>query len=158
MLATIILVLCVAASAVAGGILFVLFGPVPTRRRVTLVARIQAPLPMAAGPIAMPGASVFDPAMASFTPTRPFAAAPPPDLFGAAAVEVPPPPRPARKKPLPPIAPVQLRRPRTAPAPLTRTRSARGTEPRNTSFDVEHTAPDAPMFEVDDPTFLEDGH
>jgi hypothetical protein len=51
-----------------------------------------------------------------------------------------------------------LRRPRTAPSPLPRTRSARGTEPRPRQdfVDVEHTAPHAPHFESDDVTFVED--
>jgi hypothetical protein len=169
---TIVLLLCLAAGAVAAGILFVVLGPVPVNRRVTMVSRI-IPMPVAAGPVAMPGMPVFDPAAAAFPPGMPFdpaaaAFTPPrplpviPDPFAhrptvVAAVESQP--VAARKaKPLPPIAPAQLRRPRTTPAPLARTRSARGTGPRHTAFDVEHTAAEAPMFELDDPTLLEDGH
>ena len=137
------LFLCLVAGAVSAGILFVVLGPVRVNRRVTMVARI-VPMPVAAGPIAMPGMPVFDPAQAAFTPPRV------PSV--AAAVEPPP-----KARPAPPIAPLQLRRPRAIPAPG---RSARGTEPRprHNAFDVEHTAPDVPMFEVDDPTFLEDSH
>lgn len=193
MLGSIVLVLCLVAGAIAAGILFVLVGPVPVNRRVTMVSRIQAPLPTAAGPIATAGMSVFDPAQASFppphasfTPPQALPVAQPPAFGGhamslgtpghgmavgtpapderraVAALDLPPlePPRPAPRKAKPPapIAPVNLRRPRTAPSPLPRVRSARGTEPRPNQFDVEHTAPEAPMFEVDDPTFLEDGH
>ena len=64
---------------------------------------------------------------------------------------------PRKAKPLAPLAPAQLRRPRTAPHPLPRTRSARGTEPRPSQFEVEHTAQDVPMFDADDLTFVEDG-
>jgi len=147
-LSSIVLLLCLAASVAAAGILVVLFGPLPVRRRITMVSRIQ-PMPMAAGPVAMPGMPIFDPSQATFTPAHALPVIPHPI---AAAVE---PPR--RAKPVAPIAPLQLRRPRTMPSPLARTRSARGTEPRpHHGFDVEHTAADAPMFELDDPTFLED--
>lgn len=156
-LGSIVLLLCLAALAVAAGIVFILVGPLPVNRKVAIASRIQ-PLPTAAAPVAM-GMPVFDPAQASFSTSTPV-------VQVAAAVEPPPVPPPARKqKPLPPIAPVQLRRPRSGPAPVLRgSRMARGTEQgaraaaATSSFDVEHTAPEAPMFEVDDPTFLEDGH
>lgn len=162
MLATIVLLLCLASAAIAAGILFVLFGPVPVNRRVTMVSRIQPVLPIAAGPIAMPGMQVFDPAQAHFTPAQALPATRP--AYGHALAPDPAdniePPRPAprKAKPLPPIAPVQLRRPRTAPSPLPRTRSARGTHPRPNQFEVEHTARETSVFELDDPTFIEDGH
>lgn len=155
------LLLCLAAGAVAAGILFVVLGPVPVNRRVTMVSRI-IPMPVAAGPVAMPGMPVFDPAQASFTPARALPAIPDPFAHHpVAAVEIPA--VPARKaRPVPPVTPLQLRRPRTTPAPLSRTRSPRGTEPRprprHDAFDVEHTAAEAPSFELDDPTFLEDVH
>jgi len=185
-LASIVLLACVAAIAVAAGIVFVVLGPVPVNRRVTMVSRISAPMPTAAGPIAMPGMPVFDPSQATFSPvadefsaerhastafsTEPHAASAfPAERHAVPAVEAP-----VRKaKPLAPIAPAQLRRPRTAPSPLPRSRSARGTEPRNPAlperdtaphvttrgrqaFEVEHTAQDIPMFEADEMTFVED--
>ncbi len=190
MLGSMVLLVCLAALAVAAGIVFVLVGPLPVNRRVTMVSRIQ-PLPTAAGPVAMPGMSVFDPAHASFSPSvaasqtqmpsfamgsQPFPTQAPSQSLpfamldpvadaqplAVAAVEPPPPAR--KAKPLPPIAPVQLRRPRTAPAPLTRARAARGTEQGSHSpiaanaFDVDHTAQDAPVFDADELTFVEDGH
>lgn len=186
MLASIVLLVCLAAIAVAAGIVFIVFGPVPVNRRVTMVSRISAPMPTAAGPIAMPGMPVFDPAQATFTPVADefsaerhavFAAEPnpatafPAERHAAAALEPPAPP-PRKARPLAPLAPAQLRRPRTAPQPLPRVRSARGTEPRNPAlperdtaphiargrqpFEVEHTAQDIPMFEADEMTFVED--
>jgi hypothetical protein len=199
-LGSIILLVCLAALAVAAGIMFVLVGPLPMNRRVTPVSRIQ-PLPMAAGPIAMPGMPVFDPEQAAFAPTfasgsQPFPTQPPQSLpFASGSQPFPtqppqslpfatfdpvadaaqpgavaafkPPAAPARKaKPVAPVAPLQLRRPRTAPAPLARGRAARGTEqgarssiaspPPSTSFDIDHTAPDSPVFEVDELTFVEE--
>ncbi len=156
---TLVLLVCLAAGAVAAGIVFIVLGPIPVNRRVTMVSRI-VPMPVAAGPVAMPGMPVFDPTQAAFTPARPLPAIPDPFAQPFAAAIEPPRPPPRKAKPLPPIAPVQLRRPRTTPAPLARTRSARGTEsrPRHQAFDVEHTAPDASVFELEDPTFLEDGH
>jgi hypothetical protein len=175
-LGSIVLLVCLAAGAVAAVILFVLVGPVPVNRRVTMVSRIQAPLPTAASAVAMPGMQVFDPAQAAFSPASPLTGSdfftPPqgsasaaqhapaiaqgtPSPDAAFAIE-PPRPAPRKAKPLAPIAPMQLRRPRTAPSPLPRVRSARGTEPRPSQFDVEHTAPEAPMFDADEVTFLED--
>ncbi len=155
MVASLVLLVCLVAGVVAAGILFVLFGPIPVNRRVTIVALI-VPMPTAVGPVAMAGLPVFDPARAAFTPAQPLRVTQPQPV---AAV---PPPAPRAKPPRPPapIAPVQLRRPRTTPAPLARTRSARGTEPRrrHAGFDVEHTAAEAPAFELDDPTFIEDVH
>lgn len=156
-LGSIVLLVCLAALAVAAGIVFILVGPLPVNRKVAIVSRIQ-PLPTAAAPVAMGSMPIFDPAQASFSPVM--------QPAQPVAVAVEPPPPPARKqKPMPPIAPVQLRRPRSGPAPVLRgSRMARGTEQgartaaTTSSFDVEHTAPEAPMFEVDDPTFLEDGH
>lgn len=186
-LASIILLGCLVAGIAAAVILFVLIGPVPTNRKVTMVSRIQPPLPTAAGPVAMPGMNVFNPAHATFTPphatpvTQPFVTQPAfaqgsaPHVapqFGSAPVTVPqaaiaagtPAPddehtavRARPKKALAPIAPQHLRRPRTAPHPLPRTRSARGTEPRPKQFEAEHTAQDVPMFDADDLTFIEDG-
>lgn len=181
MLASIVLVLCVAAIAVAAGIVFVVLGPVPVNRRVTMISRISAPMPTAVGPVAMPGMPVFDPAQATFSPLAdefsaerhaPFSVEPQvssafPAERHVAAVEPP------ARKAIAPIAPAQLRRPRTAPSPLPRSRSARGTEPRNPAlperdttphmttrarqaFEVEHTAQDIPMFDGDDFTLVED--
>lgn len=159
MLGTLVLLMCLVAGVVAAGILFVVLGPVPVNRRVTMVSRI-VPMPVAVGPVAMPGMPVFDPGQAQFTPAR---ALPAVQAYVAqpiaAAVELPPPPPVRKARPAPPIAPLHVRRPRTAPAPLARDRAARGTErsPRQ-SFDLDHTAKDAPVFELEDVTFLEDGH
>ncbi len=174
MIGTLVLLLCLAAGAVATGIVFVVLGPIPVNRRITMVSRI-IPMPVAAGPVAMPGMPVFDPAQAAFSPARSLPSIPDPFAQHAASpgsagarsepnaerrsIEIPAvPARNARQ--IPPITPVKLRRPRTTPAPLSRPRSARGTEPRprhhHQAFDVEHTAPEAPSFELEDPTFLED--
>lgn len=112
------LLACVAATLSIAGILFVLFGPVPVRRRVTLVPRLHAAVaPSFVAPIApiAPAASSNGPSLVSqlapapeqdFAPTvreeQPIA---------AAAIEVPP-----------------LRKPKGAKVePLPRKRSARGT-------------------------------
>lgn len=170
--------------AVAAGIVFVVFGPIPVNRRVTMISRISAPMPTAAGAVAMPGMPVFDPAHATFTPVadefsaeRHAAFAVEPQAASAFPVErhvaAPAIETPRKARSLAPIAPAQLRRPRTAPSPLPRSRSARGTEPRNPAlperdtaphvttrgrqaFEVEHTAQDIPMFDGDDLTFVED--
>lgn len=131
-LGPIVLLGCVAAAVAVTGILFVLYGPVPVRRSVTMVSRIQPSLPMAAMPV------MFE-----------YKAPPEP-----VAVAVEPPPIPARKvkpKAEGPVAPLQLRRPRESPPPLPRSRAARGTQHRG--FEPEMTMPEAPPFEVDDPTF-----
>lgn len=178
MLGFIVLVAFLAASLGVAGILFVLFGPVPVKRKITIVSRIQPPLmPLAAAPI-------------SLEPAMPVIAAPPPMLTAAAPLHSPvamplpptarppvaPPPVPAKATAVePPIAPLVLRRPRghhTPPPP--RQRIARGTEPRPRhvfdsveltareaprprSFDtLEATAREAPTFELDDMTHVED--
>jgi hypothetical protein len=176
-LASIVLLVCLTALAVAAGIVFVVLGPIRVNRHVTMVSRISPPLPMATAPVAMPGMPVFDPAQATFSQPEEFST----ERHAAFAVEPhaaaafpaerhAEPPPPARKaKPLAPLAPAQLRRPRTAPSPLPRSRSARGTEPRNPAlperdpvvrgrqaFEVEHTAQDIPMFDADEMTFIED--
>src|SRR5690348_7095795 len=64
--------LCVAAAGAAGGIVFVLFGPVRRNRsRPVPLLSASHPLPTAARPVAMPGMAVFDPVQAAFTPARP---------------------------------------------------------------------------------------
>lgn len=178
MLGFIVLVAFLAASLGVAGILFVLFGPVPVKRKVTIVSRIQPPLmPLAAAPI-------------SLEPAMPILAAPTPMATAAAPLQAPvampvapaarppvaPPPVPAKATAVEPlIAPLVLRRPRSlTPPPPPRQRMARGTEPRpRHTFDsveltareaprprnfdtLEATAREAPTFEVDDMTYVED--
>jgi hypothetical protein len=153
-LASILLLLCGGAAVTAGGILFVLFGPIPINRRVTMVSRMQ-PMPMAAGSVAMAGMPIFDPAQASFSSSFNPAVSPsvPPVSVAPVSVAIEP-SAPRRAKPPAPI--VHPRGPHSGLAPLPRTRSARGTGSRAQQFNVEHTVPDGPVLEIDDPTFLED--
>jgi hypothetical protein len=148
-LAQLILVLCFAAGMTASCIVFVLYGPVPTRRKVTIVSRLSPPDPFARRPAA---------ALVAF-PTQNHAL---PD------VHVPPPP--PVKAPEPLVAPLKLRRPRPGsppplrprsapPTPLPRSRSARGTErkPRPSELELELTQErtldntlESPRYSVDD--------
>jgi hypothetical protein len=119
-LAQIILALCFAAGMAASCIIFVLYGPVPVRRRVTIVPRLSPPDPFAqhraAAIISLPAQppslqQQVAPGIAFVLPPE----APSPAVFAessrpnaAVAVE---PPKPA-KKAEPMIAPLKLRRPR----------------------------------------------
>lgn len=224
-LGSLVLVGCIAAIGGVVGILFVLYGPVPIKRKVTMVSRIQAPMPLAAMPV------MFQPPPPPVTPVeapvQPAATAVEPPA--ATAVEPPAPKKvvaPPRKKsgyrpparrapspaPSPPRAPIVTAPRGDSPPPLPRARAARGTHGRPTDFDnvemtardagvfdaitrdarafrtadirtvphqkafqvetstrelttresrafqVETTAADTPMFDADEPTFLEDGH
>lgn len=132
MLGQLFLLACVAAVLSIAGILFVLFGPVPVRRKVTFVPRLHAwDAPSFAAPVApiAPGAPIESAASPSPAPiadpsvpslVSQLAPAPEQDFaptirdaqpVAAAAIEVP-----------------SLRRPRGAKIePLPRSRSARGT-------------------------------
>jgi hypothetical protein len=119
-LAQIILALCFAAGMAASCIIFVLYGPVPVRRKVTIVPRLSPPDPFAqhraAAIISLPAQppslqQQVAPGIAFVLPPE----APRPAVFAessrpnaAVAVE---PPKPA-KKAEPMIAPLKLRRPR----------------------------------------------
>ena len=163
--AQIILVLCFAAGMTASCIIFVLYGPVPKRRKITIVSRLSPPDPFAQRPAA---------ALMAF-PTQHHAL---PDL------QQPPPP--PVKAPEPLVTPLVLRRPRegssppqmrprspspsvsvtpqprSTPTPLPRNRSARGTErkPRPSELELglsqdtlENTAEntlETPRYSLDD--------
>jgi hypothetical protein len=138
--AQVILVLCFAAGMTASCIIFVLYGPVPKRRKITIVSRLSPPDPFAHRPAA---------SLMAF-PTQHHAL---PDV-----AVVPPPPV---KAPEPLVTPLKLRRPREGsapptlpsrdaaalrprsapPTPLPRSRSARGTErkPRPSELELELT-------------------
>ena len=155
--AQIILVLCFAAGMVASSIIFVLYGPVPVRRKVTIVPRLAPPDPFAQHR----AAAIFS------LPAQPPAVQQ--QVEPGIAFRAPPSPP---KKPEPLVTPLVLRRPRgESPAPLPRSRSARGTErrPRPSELDVtavrarpaamdpEDTL-DTPLVDLDfDDQFLEDG-
>jgi len=149
-LAQIILALCLAGGMAACCIIFVLYGPVPVRKKVTIVPRLAPPDPFAqhraAAIISLPAQPPS--AQQQVAPGIAFILPPQPEAFGAAAIE-PPRPAPARKpkrsdpRPgTPDVAPLVLRRPRgESPSPLPRNRSARGTErrPRPSELDLDIT-------------------
>ena len=155
--AQLVLVLCFAAGMAASCIIFVLYGPVPKRRKITIVSRLSPPDPFAHRPAA---------ALVAF-PTEHHAL---PDVQ-----QVPPPPV---KAPEPLVAPLKLRRPREGssppqlrprspspasfapprstptpqprnapPTPLPRSRSARGTErkPRPSELELGLVTQDATL-------------
>jgi hypothetical protein len=154
-LAQIILVLCFAAGMAASCIIFVLYGPVPVRRKVTIVPRLSPVDPFAqhraAALISLPAQP---PALQQqVAPGIAFVMPQGSQPVAVAAVEPPRPPQ----KPEPMVAPLKLRRPRgespgarvhsppltlrphgASPPPLPRNRSARGTErkPRPSELDV----------------------
>jgi hypothetical protein len=138
-LGTLVLLAFVAALGAVGVIAFVLFGPVPVNRKVTIVSRIQ--------PVAMPRAAL------------PIQLQAPIEVVFAAA-SPPPPPAPRRAAAVDsPIVPLALRRPRgDTPPPRPPQRMARGTQgrPRQDFDSVEVTAPQAPSFDVDEMTHVED--
>jgi hypothetical protein len=159
-LAQIILVLCFAAGMAASCIIFVLYGPVPVRRKVTIVPRLAPPDPFAqnraAAIISLPAQppsvqQQVAPGIAFVLPQGSGSHAAPPVAHAASHVAHAhePPPRPVRPKKsdprpgTPDVAPLVLRRPRgESPAPLPRNRSARGTErrPRPSELDLDVTA------------------
>jgi hypothetical protein len=170
-LAQIILVLCFAAGMAASCIIFVLYGPVPVRRKVTIVPRLAPPDPFAqnraAAIISLPAQppsvqQQVAPGIAFVLPQGSGSHAAPPVAHAASHVAH--------------VAPLVLRRPRgESPAPLPRNRSARGTErrPRPSELDLDVTAVrarvdhsmspedtlDTPLVDPDfiDDQFLEDG-
>lgn len=215
-LGSLVLFGCAVAGCVAAGILFVLFGPVPVNRRVTMVSRVR-PMPAAADPILIdPAAFGAQPAFAVEPPPAPspqptafaveqpaFAAptAPPiirqdatpqrpaarsdatshraaarkdPTSHRAAVRKDPTPQRPAARSPratqpppLPasarrrpaaavaPIAPVVMRTPSPGPAPLPRSRAARGTEMRHQQFREDERTDTAAVFRTDEMTHVD---
>lgn len=104
---------CVLATLSIAGILFVLFGPVPVKRSVTMVPRMSIPVQLAPMPSLSSQLAPADPLFAPqpvFTAPQPFEPAP------AVAVAVAPP------------APVAVRKPMGAKVqPLPRKRAAKGT-------------------------------
>jgi len=139
-LGTLVLLAFLGAAGAVAVIAFVLYGPVPVNRKVTIVSRIQ--------PIPMPRAAL--PIQIEIPVEMPVVAAPPPlprapSPRMVAAVEAP-------------IVPMNLRRPRSL-TPPPRTRMARGPEgrPRQAFDSLEVTAPTAPpSFEVEEMTHLDD--
>ena len=129
-LGTLVLVATIAAAGAVAFIGFVLFGPVPVNRKVTIVSRIDAPMPRPAMPIAL-----------------------------EIPIEVPaaPPPRASRLQADGPIIqPMLRRRGNNTPPPRPRQRLARGTEERRReTFDsVEVTAPHSHSFETEERTIV----
>jgi hypothetical protein len=154
-LAQIILALCFAGGMAACCIIFVLYGPVPVRKKVTIVPRLAPPDPFAqhraAAIISLPAQPQLQQQVApgiafvlpQAQPQQPqHALQPQPPKQKAAAVQPPAPPHgPKKSDPrpgTPDVAPLVLRRPRGAsPTPLPRTRSARGTERRPRPSELE---------------------
>jgi len=108
------LLVCLAAMLAVAGILLILFGPLPVRRRVTIVPRIAAaPLPVAAGTarslvsqLARGASDEF------FTPPRPVQVVAHDEPIPVTAAQVP-----------------SLRKPRGGKVqPLPKKRAAKGTE------------------------------
>lgn len=165
-LASLLLVACVVAGATSAGIVFLVMGPVLVRRDVARVPRgpiVSDTLfarPMLAGlsahaqysPVVMaqPQLSPLQmaPAAEMFEPQMPGDRGPAPQMFD---------PRPAPVAvPVPQIAPLKLRRPRTEQLELRRERMARGTPaPRFRDADVERTD-EIPFFDVEEMTVPDD--
>jgi hypothetical protein len=148
MLGTIVLLGCVTAAAIVGCILFVVLGPVPVNRRVTMVSRIQPiPLPAIAAPIMIEKPVAYTPPIAPFEPPSDLQFTPPPS-----------PPRRARAVEAAFVAPRVVRRPRSEPAPMVRARAARGTEARieEELHTIEVTAQEAAAFDgIEEHTVLD---
>jgi hypothetical protein len=182
-LATLVLIACFAAGCVVAAILFVLYGPVPIKRKVTMVSRIQAPLPMAAAPVVFEAPVVgtpdlFAPPVPAFAPSAPPAFAIEPVPLVAATAEVPAAaiapvvtdhaivssqpargePTRARRTSAPPPLPAAVRRPAGEPLPLSRSRSARGTDttmPSGRALEERAHAPASTSFDTDERTSVD---
>jgi hypothetical protein len=145
-LGSIVLLGCLVAGVVAVAIAFLAVGPVPVRRRVTIVSRTGTVVPAPARPelshLAMH--AHFSPAQSQlvFEPT--FESAP---QLPATPVDPPPYERPAQ------VAPLKLRRPRTEQLAIRRERMARGTPAP--LRDLERTD-EVPLFEADEMTIPDD--
>ncbi len=158
MLGTIVFLGCLVAAGVVACIGFVLFGPVPVNRKVTIVSRIQPePMPMAALPIQLEVPVVVPPAPpAPPATTLPVA----PEHVIRRPDGTPFPPRQSRLQADGPIIQPTVRRSRgDTPAPAPRQRMARGTEgpsrPRATFDSIAVTTPTAPSFETEERTFID---
>lgn len=156
-LGTIVLLACIGAAGFIACVGFVLFGPVPVNRKITIVSRIQPePMPMAAlpiqleAPIAVPAAPPAPPVT-----TLPIA----PEHVVLRPDGTPFPPRQSRLQHDAPIIQPAVRRSRgDTPAP--RQRMARGTEgparPRATFDSIAVTTPSASAFETEERTFIDE--
>jgi len=149
--------MCVAAGVAAVAIVFILFGPVPVRRKVTIIPRMSAPDPFVDRPAAqmvglphvVPPGAAMPPPYAMSTPPVPALIAPPAPMAPSQAAmsssradatrsragsrEAYPSTKPGSRAraATPDVAPLVLRRPGNPnPPPLSRARAARGTEPR----------------------------
>ena len=159
MLGTIVFLGCLVAAGVVACIGFVLFGPVPVNRKVTIVSRIQPePMPVAAlpiqleAPISVPAAPPIQAAT-----TLPIA----PEHVVRRPDGTPFPPRQSRLQHDAPIIQPTLRRSRgDTPTPAPRQRMARGTEgptrPRSTFDSVAVTTPSTSAFEAEEHTFIDE--
>lgn len=150
MLGPIVFLACLVAAVTVTCILFVLFGPVPVKRRITIVSRIQpSPLPVTAAPIMIQTPVAFAPVPSSTLPIPELELVP----------EFTPPPQPPRRAAHArggdgSVAPLVIRRPRTEPVRLAR--AARGTLGRPPHFDtLEVTHRESPAFEADDHTAVD---
>lgn len=158
-LGTIVLLACIGAAGFIACVGFVLFGPVPVNRKITIVSRIQPePMPLAAlpiqleAPIAIPAAPAPPAPQATTLPIAPEHVIRRPD-------GTPFPPRQSRLQHDAPIIQPAVRRSRgDTPAP--RQRMARGTEgpsrPRATFDSIAVTTPSASSFEAEEHTFLDE--
>jgi hypothetical protein len=151
-LGTLVLFACIGAAGFIACIGFVLFGPVPVNRKVTMVARIDAaPLPLAALPIEIAPPIAVPPA-------------PPPPVPADAILRpdgTPFPPRQSRLQADGPIIQPMLRRRagNTPPPTPPRHRFPRGTQEqrsRDTFDSVEVTAPHSSSFETEEATRIDD--
>jgi hypothetical protein len=128
---------CVVAMLSIAGIFFVLFGPVPVKRRVTVVPRLSAPrltAPRLAAPAAPSLVSQLATGDEFFTPPRP-----------VQVVAARPDPIPATAAPVP-----SLRKPKGGKVqPLPKKRSAKGTESPNPFAPVVRSAGYRQMREED---------
>jgi hypothetical protein len=171
-LATLVLFACFAAGCVVAAILFVLYGPVPVKRKVTMISRIpiaaapvvfEAPvvgtpdmIPSVAAPAFAPPAFAIDPAPAP----APVAAIAPvvTDLAIVSSQPSRGEPTRARRSSAPPPLPAAVRRPAGEPPPLSRTRSARGTDttmPSGRTLDVRAHEPVSTSFDTDERTYVD---
>jgi hypothetical protein len=130
-LGSIFLVACVLATLSIAGILFVLFGPVPVNRKVTIVPRLAVSPPVTTTPMPSLVAQLAPAREQQFAPT-----AFPSTLHGAPPI-VPARPTPTARTPEPPPLPLvttpppvpQQRKPKGHKVqPLPRKRAAKGTE------------------------------
>ena len=125
MLGQLFLVACVLATLSIAAILFILFGPVPVKSRVTVVPRLSmpvatSPLPSLAAQLAPARDQYFEPSFGST-----IQGAPPPYAAAPSHASATPPPLPIAATP----PPTPIRKPKGAKVqPMPRKRAAKGTD------------------------------